>query len=95
MPAKSTKLTPTRLPPLPNLRVRRPNKMEMNPCMGIMTSVLGCWASSGFNPQGCAAVEQQLRACMDARRPNAQKKNAINYHLMRLYPKVIGPHKRK
>ena len=86
MPAKSTKLAPTRLPPLPRLRVRRPNKTEMNPCMGIMTSVLGmcylsaaadvfnaltalpvagCWASSGYSPQGCAAIEQQLRACMD------------------------------
>jgi hypothetical protein len=27
---------------------------------------IGCWASSGYNVQGCAALEQQLRACMDA-----------------------------
>lgn len=37
----STKLAPTRLPPLPKLRVRRPNKAQENPCVGIMTSVLG------------------------------------------------------
>jgi hypothetical protein len=29
-------------------------------------SVTGCWASSGYTAQGCAALEQQLRACMDA-----------------------------
>jgi hypothetical protein len=29
------------LPPLPKLRVRRPNKPEANPCLGVMSSVLG------------------------------------------------------
>jgi hypothetical protein len=29
-------------------------------------SYIDCWASSGYNVQGCAALEQQLRACMDA-----------------------------
>ncbi|KAF2089732.1 mitochondrial 37S ribosomal protein YmS-T, partial [Saccharata proteae CBS 121410] len=55
----------------------------------------GCWASSGYSVQGCSALEQQLRACMDAPRPKAQKKNSINYHLSRMYPNIIGPHKRK
>ena len=43
MPPKgsSTKLAPPRLPPLPKLRVRRPNQPTANPCVGIMTSVLG------------------------------------------------------
>lgn len=43
MPPKggSTKLAPPRLPPLPKLRVRRPNAPQPNPCVGIMTSVLG------------------------------------------------------
>jgi len=54
-----------RLPPLPKLRVRRPNKAEVNPCAGIMASVLGCWASNGQSAEGCVALEQQLRACMD------------------------------
>ena len=31
-----------------------------------MSSVLGCWASSGFTAAGCIALEKQLRACMDA-----------------------------
>ena len=85
MPPKgTTKLAPPRLPPLSKLRVRRPNQMELNPCLGIMSSVLGicvgfgfwgkplltvcagCWASSGHSIAGCAALEQQLRACMDA-----------------------------
>lgn len=43
MPPKgsNTKLAPPRLPPLPKLRVRRPNQPGANPCVGIMTSVLG------------------------------------------------------
>ncbi|KAL1604393.1 40S ribosomal protein mrp10 [Nothophoma quercina] len=53
------------LPPLPKLRVRRPNKPETNPCLGAMSS-----------------------------RDKNQKKNNINYHLSRMYPKIIGPHKR-
>lgn len=32
------------LPPLPKLRVRRPNKPETNPCLGAMSSVLGMCA---------------------------------------------------
>ena len=27
-------------------------------------------------------------------RDKNQKKNNINYHLSRMYPKIIGPHKR-
>ncbi|EFQ93331.1 hypothetical protein PTT_09326 [Pyrenophora teres f. teres 0-1] len=76
------------LPPLPKLRVRRPNKPEMNPCLGAMSSVLGCWASSGYSVQGCALLEQKLRQCMDAPRNPNQKKNNINFHLSRMYPKI-------
>ncbi|KAM0806203.1 hypothetical protein BDR22DRAFT_7747 [Usnea florida] len=68
MPPKagSTKLAPQRLPPLPKLRVRRPNKPPENPCVGIMISVLGCWASAGNAAAGCQQLEQSLRACMDS-----------------------------
>ncbi|KAJ4360598.1 40S ribosomal protein mrp10 [Didymosphaeria variabile] len=84
------------LPPLPKLRVRRPNKPETNPCLGLMSSVLGCWASSGqaAAAQGCAQLEQRLRQCMDAPRDTNPKKNNINYHLSRMYPNIVGPHKR-
>ncbi|CAO1605380.1 40S ribosomal protein mrp10 [Xanthoria calcicola] len=58
-----------------------------------MTSMLGCWASSGYSATGCIALEQSLRACMDQAKPKDQKKNAINYHLMRLYPNIRGPKK--
>ncbi|KAH7135922.1 hypothetical protein B0J11DRAFT_576477 [Dendryphion nanum] len=91
-PAKS--MTHRPLPPLPKLRVRRPNKPEMNPCVGVMASVLGCWASSGYSVTGCAQFEQKLRACMDAPRNTNQKKSTVNYHLSRMYPKIVGPHKR-
>lgn len=42
MPAKgaSTAKSAMRLPPLPRLRVRRPNQTGENPCIGIMASVL-------------------------------------------------------
>ncbi|RDW64965.1 hypothetical protein BP6252_10616 [Coleophoma cylindrospora] len=73
MPPKgaSTKVTPMRLPPLHKLRVRRPNSSDPNPCLAIMTSVLTCWASAGYNIAGCASVETQLRACMDEKRRTA------------------------
>ena len=54
-----------------------------------------CWASTGHSVAGCAAIEAQLRACMDTPRPKNEKKSTINYHLMRLYPKISPPTKRK
>ena len=32
---------PIRLPPLKKLKVRQPNKAEENPCIAVMSSVLG------------------------------------------------------
>jgi hypothetical protein len=28
-------------------------------------------------------------------KPKGNKKNTINYHLMRMYPKVVGPQKKE
>ncbi|TVY54706.1 37S ribosomal protein MRP10, mitochondrial [Lachnellula cervina] len=103
MPPKPTTSMPMRLPPLPKLRVRRPNQSEANPCLALMSSVLNlradktiaCWASSGYNVAGCQAFETQLRTCMDTPRPKGLKKNTINHHLSRMYPKIVGPRKRK
>ncbi|KXG53605.1 Ribosomal protein MRP10, mitochondrial [Penicillium griseofulvum] len=53
-----------------------------------------CWASAGYGAEGCAALEAQLRKCMDAPKSREQKKNTVNYHLMRMYPKVVGPRKK-
>ncbi|KFY88662.1 hypothetical protein V500_06203 [Pseudogymnoascus sp. VKM F-4518 (FW-2643)] len=61
----AAKAVTTRLPPLPKLRIKRPNQNNVNPCLGIMTSVLTCWASSGYSVAGCTALETSLRACMD------------------------------
>lgn len=66
-PSTALPMSARPLPPLPKLRVRKPNKAELNPCIGIMSSVLGCWASSGYSAQGCQQLETSLRACMDAR----------------------------
>lgn len=87
-----------RLPPLPKLKIKRPNKVEPNPCIGVLSSVLGiqfqsvmgiianenaigCWASSGYTAQGCAQLEQSLRACMDARVCQAFRRHGV-YMLM-------------
>lgn len=63
----ANKIGAPRLPPLPHLKVKRPNRAEMNPCLGLMSTVLGCWASSGQAAQACASMEQALRVCMDAK----------------------------
>jgi len=34
-----------RLPPLPKLKIKRPNKVEANPCVGVLSSVLGAHPS--------------------------------------------------
>ncbi|KAF1984223.1 mitochondrial ribosomal protein 10 [Aulographum hederae CBS 113979] len=91
----TTRAGNSRLPPLPKLRVRRPNRESENPCIPLMSSVLGCWASSGFSITGCAQLEQALRLCMDQKRNTSTQKNNINYHLSRMYPKIVGPHKKK
>ncbi|KAK1760273.1 hypothetical protein QBC47DRAFT_396271 [Echria macrotheca] len=74
---------PMRLPPLDRIYVRNPNKIEKNACLNVMSQVLACWASSGYNVAGCATVEQALRDCMDKGRPPPQSSNTINYHLNR------------
>lgn len=30
----------------------------------------------------------------DAQKSQEKKKNTVNYHLMRMYPKVVGPRKK-
>ncbi|CAG7923616.1 unnamed protein product [Penicillium olsonii] len=90
----STRMNPLRLNTINHLRVRRPNQHEQNPCVTVMSSMLNCWASAGYAAEGCAALEAQLRKCMDDPKSREQKKNTVNYHLMRMYPKVVGPRKK-
>ncbi|KAA8648532.1 hypothetical protein EYZ11_008817 [Aspergillus tanneri] len=96
MPPKgaTTRLNPVRLQTIPHLRIRHPNKHEQNTCVAVMSSMLSCWASSGYGSEGCLALEQQLRQCMDAPKKKGNEKNTVNYHLMRMYPKVVGPKKK-
>ena len=58
---------------------------------------IGAFWSSGSGLMGgpCFEVQLLLLTVVILQRPKTQKKNSINYHLMRLYPKIIGPHKRK
>ncbi|KAI9371520.1 37S ribosomal protein Mrp10, mitochondrial [Aspergillus egyptiacus] len=94
-PKATTRLNPVRLNTINHLRVRHANKKEHKPCIAAMNVVLSCWASAGYTSEGCAAVEQQLRECMDGPKPKGGKKDSINYHLSRMYPKVVGPKKKE
>ncbi|KAM0425598.1 hypothetical protein ACHAPT_009129 [Fusarium lateritium] len=78
-----------RLPPLKTLRVHDPKRKVENPCIAIMSSVLG------YNATGCAAVETQLRKCMDGPKPPPAPANTINYHLSRMQKYMTGPRKQK
>jgi hypothetical protein len=51
MPPKgtaSTRLNPVRLQTVPNLRVRRPNKQEKNPCEVVMSSMLSTLSCGSY-----------------------------------------------
>jgi hypothetical protein len=36
-----------------------------------------------------------LTTSLLVQKPKGNKKNTINYHLMRMYPKVVGPQKKE
>lgn len=61
--AATKSVTHRPLPPLPKLRVRRPNKPEMNPCLGVMASVLGAW-SDCFNGIVTRCVVEFRAGCL-------------------------------
>ncbi|KAK1623342.1 CHCH domain-containing protein [Colletotrichum phormii] len=86
---------PMRLPPVKVLRVRNPNGKTEAPCMQVMTSVLACWASAGYNTSGCAALENALRGCMDKPKAPKAPSSTVNYHLGRMYDKMIPNSKGK
>ncbi|KAL4869121.1 hypothetical protein BDV12DRAFT_196552 [Aspergillus spectabilis] len=90
----TTGVKPIRLNTIPHLRVRRPNQNEQNACATVMSSMLSCWASSGQASDMCAILETQLKECMDTQQNKNPKQSTVNYHLMRMYPKVVGPKKK-
>ncbi|KAG5294628.1 mitochondrial 37S ribosomal protein YmS-T [Histoplasma ohiense] len=96
MPPKGapTRIKPLHLQTIQKLRVKSPNTHQANPCLAAMTSVLSCWASNRSATSGCFALEQQLRTCMDNGKPQRKGKSTINYHLMRMFPKISGPRKK-
>ncbi|EMR65157.1 putative 37s ribosomal protein mitochondrial protein [Eutypa lata UCREL1] len=77
------------------LRVRNPNGQRERPCVGIMSSVLACWASAGYSTAGCAQVEQALRNCMDGPQPSPPRGSEINYHLGRFKDKLTAQGSKK
>ncbi|EEH43033.1 mitochondrial 37S ribosomal protein YmS-T [Paracoccidioides brasiliensis Pb18] len=94
MPKKGapTRMKPLRLQTIQKLRVKSPNTHQANPCLAVMTS---CWASSRSGSGGCFSLEQQLKACMDTNKSQRAGKSTINYHLMRMFPKISGPRKKE
>jgi len=51
-----------RLPPLPKLRVRRPNQTDANPCLALMSSVLSMLPPPHLHPLSTSLEYQDLRA---------------------------------
>ncbi|KAJ4412530.1 40S ribosomal protein mrp10 [Gnomoniopsis sp. IMI 355080] len=86
---------PMRLPPVKVLRVKNPNRTTTNPCVTLMSSVLACWASTGFASATCSGVEQSLRTCMDGPQAPKPRRNNINYHLSRFQKYLEGPSSKK
>lgn len=78
------------LPPLPYAKVRNPvsTKSSTKNCMVMMASLLNCWAANGEGSQACAALEYELKACMETTDNASQANSSINYHTTRLYPKL-------
>lgn len=73
------------LPPLPKLRVRRPNKPETNPCLGVMSSVLGRynWKCSGRVVVGMHTLGVECATTMGHHldRQGRYKRNCTNLRL--------------
>ncbi|PKK43974.1 hypothetical protein CI102_12997, partial [Trichoderma harzianum] len=65
------------------------------PWCSLLTQFAACWASAGYNAAGCAAIENQLRKCMDGPPPPPAPANTINYHLSRMQKYVTSPRKQK
>ncbi|KAI1324090.1 37S ribosomal protein Mrp10 [Xylariaceae sp. FL0255] len=86
---------PIRLPPLKALHVKNPNGRAERPCMGVMSSVLSCWASAGYSTAGCIQVEEALRQCMDGPKLPPPRRSEINYHLSRFKDKLTYPASKK
>ncbi|KAK8442462.1 40S ribosomal protein mrp10 [Candidozyma auris] len=77
------------LPPLPHVKVRNPVATNsMKNCTVMMASLLNCWAANGEGSQACAALEYELKTCMEVAGKQKGREGSINYHTSRLYPKL-------
>ncbi|KPI43667.1 uncharacterized protein AB675_6749 [Cyphellophora attinorum] len=74
----STAMNPVRLQSVSKLKIAGPHLPHRLP----------------LAPCSACALEQALRECMDFSKKQPPKKNNINYHLSRLYPKIRGPQKK-
>lgn len=87
---------PIRLQNLPRFKVRNPvskNSQSANSCLVVMSSLLNCWASNGEGNATCMGFQNELKTCMETRKPTVVTKSSINYHAGRLYPRVSGTKK--
>ncbi|GAA5871721.1 hypothetical protein JCM16303_000844 [Sporobolomyces ruberrimus] len=69
------------------LKVKPRKTPYVQPCALELTSMLGCWASSGdlTSSKDCREAAMRLKECMT--KPQAKGKprvSSINYHLSRL-----------
>ena len=53
--------TSPKLPPLPKLRVRKPDRADANPCLGVMSSVLG--TATNAKQRGEKRYDMQYQHC--------------------------------
>jgi len=60
-----TASTAPKLPPLPKLRVRRPNGAAENPCIGVMSSMLGAYgiAKKGWSCSEAKRISLERMDC--------------------------------
>ncbi|CDR47542.1 CYFA0S33e00232g1_1 [Cyberlindnera fabianii] len=90
----SSKRAAVRLPKLERLRAKNPvNEQGVSPCIVMMSSLLNCWSSNGEGSALCAALEKDLKLCMETKVKHSASRSSINYHSERLFPRISGkPH---
>lgn len=76
------------LPPLPHAKIRNPVTNKSLGCTVAMAGLLNCWAANGEGSAACAALELELKTCMELAGKGKGTRSSINYHTGRLYPKL-------
>lgn len=81
---------PMKLGTLPVLRVKNTQMKTVQPCVLMMSQLLNCWASNGELASVCKAIQVEYLKCVDAPVSKQKTMNNINYHALRLLPKLTN-----